>query len=201
MKRLMAGLGLIAALAIGGLTFGQTAEARSVPHWYCSTTTTDGQPCIPDPTTTVHVTTTYPTTTAATTTQATTTIATTTTATTIATTTTKPQETTTVPQTTTTVGSCAPLCAGQNGSTTTVPQTTTTVAKTTTTLPVSVAPTTVAPTTIPDTTAVDQTVPATVPTELPHTGAQTDIELALAGGLLFLGWLALVTKNVLHRKP
>jgi hypothetical protein len=176
MRRIIATAGIALALIVG--LHAAPADAKAAPRWYCSTTTTVGEACIPDPTTTVKPTTTthYATTTAATTTTAA--------STTIATTTTAATTTTTVPQTTTTAFNCG-LCAGQFSSTTTVPATTTTVAVTT----------------IPDTTAVDQTVPpalipptvveaptTTVMQELPHTGVQSLWLLAVGFGLLFLGW-------------
>ena len=79
--------------------------------------------------------------------------------------------------------------------TTTVPPTTTTVPETTTTIPVTTTTDPVTTTTDPETTTTDPgtTVPTTVPTELPRTGANASalivmgLVLLMSGGLLLLG--------------
>jgi LPXTG-motif cell wall-anchored protein len=124
---------------------------------------------------------TYPTTTQPTTTMATTTIATTTT---------KAQETTTttVPATTTTAnrGFCQPdpqfpnkVCLNFSDPTT-VPAPTTTAAPPTTVAPPPVAETTAVDQTLAPVPPVDEFVPTTVPQELPHTGFNPWVYVAVA---------------------
>lgn len=196
------------ALRAAGLTAIMLATAwlqpvtlpagASAPRWYCSTTTTQGEACIPDTTTTMHVTTTHPI--YVTTTHPTTTIATTTTATTLATTTTAKQ-TTTIPSTTTV--SIPPFCIPASGLCLNIDPTTTTAATTTTsastTVPVVTTPaptTSAAPTTTvtPETTVVTKTLPVTGSNETTR-----DLELAVGFGLIFAGWAAYALRAALKR--
>lgn len=149
-------------LALASLTAPAGATA---PRWYCSTTTTVGQACIPDPTTTAYVTTTD---------EVTTTTA---------------EETTTVPPTTI-PPFCNPNtqagCINIDGTTTTTIATTTTAAQTTTTAPPAVTTAPAETTLPPDTTTAPTTVAPVA--ELPHTGAGYAVPmLAIAGAVLLAG--------------
>ena len=183
MRRLLAGLGIVAILSGAGMATAEAVSAPKVAAVRC------GGPC--------------PTTTLATTTTKATYVTTTAPSTTIATTTTKAQETTTTAASTTIAttttanrGFCTPDPAFPNKVCLNISETTTTVPATTVPIVTTVA-TTVAPTTSPpETSAVDQTVPeaptTTIAQELPHTGSMT-LPLVLAGlGALALGAGALV---------